>query len=96
MPSQPGETPQEDIRNAMAILSNVHTCIVGNEGTMAYELSVADRRAVMHRLAAALAKLELINQVRCPRCRGADMQPAPNQVGRREQCPACGWSRPVR
>ena len=58
MASLPQETPQEDIRNAMAIIANLHTIAPAMAGGIAYELPVADRLAIMARLASAVRKLE--------------------------------------
>ena len=58
MSSLPQETPQEDIRNALAILFNLHTVAVSYVGGIAYEFPVAERLAVLARLASAVRKLE--------------------------------------
>lgn len=56
------ETAAEDVRNALAIITNLHTItpqLVGDG--LAYELPVLDKRAIVARLWSAVRKLESSN-----------------------------------
>lgn len=77
-----GETPAEDIRNALTILTLLRMTLGGNR-----VFPDADYEAVCARLNAAVRKLEGTS---CSQC-GATMESSPS--GNREQCPTCGWSR---
>ena len=60
----PGETAQEDVRNAMAILAQAADwgCVQGHDGSQCAVFTAADVQAVVNRLKRAVEKLEAKTQ----------------------------------